>query len=410
MDVKAYRRKIVEAIVEEFNKNSSTRSTHISTKKLFPAYYTGLGDCDFEDLEAFDEAIREGLSEGLFSATRDERCNIFKTIIATKDQAEHLASDLHVVSREMYVQQIQSVLARYRNSSCPQVRAWVEAELGADNLRQVSNIVRYDGKVDLFDLEWKLDTLLLGCERITALTDDILCRNLSTAFDYGGSKEFERFYMEKTARILAPSLVASGVSAREILKTFHVLENPACVWIKGCGQLQFTNGDRITLLPSGDGIALSRAVVDQISSVCDVHSILSIENLTTFNSFRPRHGQMVVFTSGYANSLVVRFLQRIHSVGQVQEFSHFGDLDAYGFDILRDLCSRLGFCIHPFLMNIATYEQNKTRAIKMSKGNCRLMESLLETKFFTAETHDLFRLLLRDEKTLEQEAISLSGV
>lgn len=405
MDIKAYKHKIVKAIVEEFNKNSSTRSTHISTKKLFPSYYTGLGDYDFEELEAFDEAIREGLSEGLFSATRDERCNIFKTIIATKEQAERLANDLRVVSRETYIQRIRSVLTRYQDSSCSQVKAWVETELGAGNLRQASNVVRYDGKVDLFDLEWRLDTLLQGCERIANLTDDILCRNLSTTFDYGGSKEFERSYMEKTAKILAPSLAASGVSAREILKTFHVLENPACVWIKGYGQLQFTNGDKITLLPSGDGIALSRAVVDQISSVCGADSIFSIENLTTFNSFKPKPGQMIVFTSGYANSLVIRFLQCIYIVGQIQNFYHFGDLDAYGFDILRDLNVRLSFCVRPYLMDIATYEQNKSRAIKMTKGNHRLMELQLQTDFFASETRDLFDLLLKEGKTLEQEGI-----
>lgn len=405
MSVKNFKRKILDTVVEAFNSSASTMETRVSTEKIYKEYYTCTGILDFDAFEEFEEAIKEGIEEGLFRATRNERCNVYKTIIATEEQSEKIAKMLGKVSRKTYVNHLTRVLQRYQSSTCSQVRDWVELELSKRNLKQAKDFMKYSGDIKLDELEKFFTTLLSGCEAIAGLTQDILRRNLSVNYGYGDSKAFEKLYMKKTAKILSPELSANDVDEKEILKLFHVLENPASVWVKGCGRFDFQNGDRISLNSKSDGLAFSRAYIEEISSVSAAGVVLSIENLTTFNSYTPKQGELVVFTSGYANSLVVDFIKKCSLHKTIKEFRHFGDLDAYGFDILKNLKERTSVDIRPYMMNTDTYKANRTNAIPMTTAHRDLMQKQVTMNCFSEESKELFQLLLEEDKMLEQEGI-----
>jgi Uncharacterized protein conserved in bacteria C-term(DUF2220). len=107
---------------------------------------------------------------------------------------------------------------------------------------------------------------------------------------------------------MSPGQFADKVDPYEILKGLHILRNPASVWVRGHGRILFQNGDVMTLSAYSTPFAMTRSLVESIVTV-ETKALLTIENLTTFNDYEPSREDLVVYTNGYANSLVVRFLQ-----------------------------------------------------------------------------------------------------
>ena len=160
----------------------------------------------------------------------------------------------------------------------------------------------------------------------------------------------------------------------------------------------------MTLSAYSTPFAMTRSLVESIVTV-ETKALLTIENLTTFNDYEPSREELVVYTSGYANSLVVRFLQIVLRDCWLQYTRHFGDSDAYGFDILRNLSDRVGKRFASYRMDVETFLQNVNQAIPMTPSNVKLFPKLMADPFFTEDEKLMFSLLMERGKTLEQEGI-----
>jgi len=402
-----YEERIACRLVANYNKDSSKGTYGISTGTIYPEYYSGEKNgvpcLDTESFAQFNRIIEKGISRGLFSSNQDKRTFVYKRITATAKQVQDLA-DLHSLTLlPEYVERMRLTLSLYKDSDCQRVQDWVSQQLGEKDLADVKNWFKFDMFGDISQQEKELKELLDTCDAISGLKDDVLMRNFSVGRSMG-SKGFEQSMKNRVCTIMAPEQYADGVNPNEILKSLHILQNPASVWIKGNGHIVFRNGDTITCSAYTSPLALTRDWVECIDHI-DAKSLLTIENLTTFNDYHIRAGEFVVFTSGFANSLVVEFIRKCAADNALTSVKHFGDIDAFGFVILRDLVSRTGIEISPYYMDALTYEANKAQAINMTDGNRTLFQKLIGDPFYSAEDKGLFRLLLEEGKTLEQEGI-----
>ena len=392
-------------LIAAYNDAPGKSTYGVLTTSIWPDYRpkNKQMNLDFESVRQFHSLIESGIRRGFFSSKLDQKEGIYRKITATEEQIQKIAGVLGQALKPTYTQAMTEVLKRYQNAQCPQLAAWVSRQLENFSGGSIPGWFRFSGTT-VDDSREALELLLRGCAEAYSLTEDLPQREFSVRW-FRGSKDFKDHYAAKLAAIMAPELAAGGVTTVEILKMLHMLQNPASVWIKGDVQLSFQNGDRLSCAPCPSGLALTQDYIKRLDRI-ETQSILTIENLTTFHQIAPPPATMVVFTSGYANELVVEFLRRAISCNGLSRIRHFGDLDAYGFAILENLSKRVGIGVSPYLMNQETYLAHRDQAVAMTDGNVRTFRRLLEDAFFSETEQGFFRFLLSEGKTLEQESIS----
>ncbi len=402
-----YMRKIALHLATAYNRNANREFYSVSTKSIYPEYYTGEKNgvkvLDIEEFQKFENIIEDGVECGEFSAVKDKKTRAYKTIKSTGEQISILAKQQKLTLLTEYVSRMQEILNAHRNSTCPQVTEWISQQLQDESLAGVRAWFKYDVEEGTSVAEDGLTVLLNACEAVYALKDDIMLRNFSSN-NHMTSKGFEGAMMRHVCAIMSPERFADDVEPDEILKGLHILRNPASVWIRGHGRILFQNGDELTLSAYTTPFAITRSLVEKIKTV-EAKALLTIENLTTFNDYAPSGEELVAFTSGYANSLVVYFLQIVHRDCPLQYTRHFGDIDAYGFDILRNLSNRVGKRFESHHMDVETYLKNEELAIPMTDSNKKLFPKLMMDSFFNENEKLVFSFLMEQGKTLEQESV-----
>ena len=243
---------------------------------------------------------------------------------------------------------------------------------------------------------------LHGCEYIANLKEDEFIRNVSVRH-FDGSKDIEN-KATLILKIFFPDMAhlpqgMRAVKQEELFEQLHLIKGYKYVTVKGEGVIHFKNGDRITLGGyKNDVIQLSSNMVQNIASI-ECEQVLSIENLTTFNTYPFDFKGLIVYSVGYMNTVTEAFLRKTNA-----KLFHCGDIDGYGFDILANMQEKLGKVI-PYRMGIAIYEMYKNYAIELTESHKKVLERLIESSTLPMHTN-LFEQMIADGKMLEQEAIS----
>ena len=256
-------------------------------------------------------------------------------------------------------------------------------------------------QIPLDKYEDTLKRFLNACEMINHLQEDTFIRNISEKCGLG-SKLLEKaqplmltiFFPEEVKEIRSMPQALRKKQESILLERLHIIKNYPYACIKGEGKIFFQNGS-ILILDGYKNNAIQIANVKTINKI-ECRKILTIENQTTFNDFPYTFEGLIVYVGGYMNTPTEQFLAKTES-----PIFHSGDLDAFGFDILYSMRRRLQKDITPYKMDIETYEQYKDMAIDMTDANRAKFESFLKE-----EKNPLFELLLKENKTLEQESFS----
>lgn len=401
-----FERMIFERLVQHFNNKPGQHSFAVSTTTIWPEYLAkknGSPNLDIENIHKFHQVIEQGIVDGLFISKKEVRGNYYRQITADPKQVGLIAKRIGVLLRPEYDDCMRGVLKRFSTSKWPQVASWCANELGVRELKGVLSLFKFDPKADLECIRLQFASFMSACEGVCALTEDVPMREFSAKY-FNGSKDLERHYVHKIAFVLAPEMVENKVDDKEILKTLHLVHNPALLIIKGAAKLVFRNGDVLTLTGKESPVALSKAFIDDIEMV-SARRVMTVENLTTFHSYPCSEDWLIVYSSGYANHNVVSFIRKAVYDNCLNTTWHFGDLDAFGFDILRNLAERAKVQVIPYCMGKDFYLEHKECAIGMSSANRKLFEKLLEDPYFSQDDRELFCQLLKDDCVLEQEAI-----
>lgn len=400
-----FKRIIYEKLVSSFNSKPYQKAYSVLTTTIWPDYLgrNGSINFDFDKIHEFHNAIEAGISHGIFKSKKDDRGNLYRQITAEPHQIMVMAKEIGYNLRPDFDNLIITVLNEFQASCCPQVSSWCKKELEDSRLAEVTSFFKFDPQGDMRVRQSQLRMFLAACEGIYALTDDTPVREFSVRY-FNGSKDLEKHYIQKITKVMAREMAENQVEDKEILKTLHLLFAPPMAFIKGHGRITFKNGDCVTLTGRTSPIALSKDYVDDIMRV-DAARVLTIENLTTFQSHPCNDDWLIIYNKGYAHHLVVSLLVKIARDNALQETYHFGDMDAYGFDILRNLAARTNLKVLPYCMSINFYDKNLDHCITMNESNYNLFKKLLQDPYFSEHEKTVFAKLLQDNKILEQEAI-----
>lgn len=149
---------------------------------------------------------------------------------------------------------------------------------------------------------------------------------------------------------------------KEILTEYGIYYMPDYVYLKGKGTLA-AGAERIDLSVLKQGLGISGEDIGQVHLIdtMGIKKVITIENLTTFFRWQ-EEDSLLVYLGGYHNAVRRILLQEIYACCPEAAYYHFGDIDAGGFEIYRDLREKTGIPFQMYQMDLETLEQECIRA------------------------------------------------
>ena len=217
--------------------------------------------------------------------------------------------------------------------------------------------------------------------------------NDSKAFEHMGGKIaniFRRFKQEY-----------KNMDLEEILADYNIYHTPNYVYLKG--EAIISIGDEtIDLTYMRQGIGISGEDIGRVKfkSVEKIQKVITIENLTTFFRWK-ENNSLIVYLGGYHNSVRRLLLQEVYSSIPGKLYYHFGDIDAGGFEIYRDLCARTGIPFVMYNMDLETLKAYERYGKDLTNNDRIRLDNMKEQEGLT----DVIEYMLRHNVKLEQECI-----
>lgn len=374
----------------------NTRTIHIEMrfgKKNIPAYYEESSD-EYEKIHILMKQL--------------EQRNLIQ-IIWSENKVNHIIAKVRLNVDEL------QLAYKYVNRTA-------KSELVSDNIKMLKeNLKRTDTPVaeslikhlvecleqnksvkEFIELKDLLDTerLLEAVRLIESNTKQVYIREFSSAV-YHDSKIFEK--MQGRIRHIFTSFKegCEGIELSEILAEYNIYHNPNFVYLKGDIVIGVGN-ENINLSVLKQGIGISGEDINQIN-LFDVHKIkkvITIENLTTYYRWQEENS-LIIYLGGYHNSIRRDFLKKVYYRIPNAKYYHFGDIDAGGFEIHRDLCDKTGISFEMLYMDLNTLRQYEQFGRKLTENDKKRLIAMRER----SELQEVVDYMLKHDVKLEQECI-----
>ena len=357
---------------------------------------------DFEDVDLIDDFQKELKnleSEKLISIESRNR-HIVKIIANTTDDCWTRVRDILGV-KEKKVQQ-QEELDFYRGFLS-------RNSIIVDFCKTQIDRIEADRKA-AYPLEESANIIKL-LDYILSNHPEILERELSIEVLHD-SKAWEKSYRTKVCKILHESgkfnETVDGLEETKeiydtILEILNVYKNPSYIYFKGSAKIKFADG-RILDVMQNKALALPSTEVSDIDEIDILNkTVMTIENLTSFNRVRGTD-VFFLYLSGYHNSVKQVLLKKIFDQNQSKNilYYHFGDIDPDGFYILDNLRNKTGIDFKPYCMDVENLEKYRNYAKPFESNDFKKAESLIAAKKYV----NITTFMLNNKIKLEQEIIS----
>lgn len=235
---------------------------------------------------------------------------------------------------------------------------------------------------------------------------DIMERELSLAV-LGDTKLFEKSYQSRICSIIEEyeELDLSALDKKEkekaILEEYQVFSNPSYIFFKGNVDIHYTDGSSISVTPDNPIAILSEAIARIEMIKVNSNQIVTVENLTSYNRINDNKSTFI-YLSGYHNTAKQRFLKKIAENNSGVSWFHFGDIDADGYFILKNLVEKTGISFVPLYMGVQQLINYRQYCKPLEKNDMVKANSLLKVHFYD----EVMEFMLANNCKLEQEIIS----
>ena len=174
------------------------------------------------------------------------------------------------------------------------------------------------------------------------------------------------------------------------------------------GQLSFriyeTEFD-LANLKQGIGISGEDLSAIRFCEMSAIKRVITIENLTTFFRWEEPES-LIIYLGGYHNAVRRALLKAVYEALPDAEYYHFGDIDAGGFEIYRDLCQKTGIPFEMYRMNLDTLKAYQEYGRELTENDrIRLRKILERNAGETEEICEVIRYMLEWNVKLEQECV-----
>ncbi|KGM92846.1 hypothetical protein Z968_13000 [Clostridium novyi A str. 4552] len=260
-----------------------------------------------------------------------------------------------------------------------------------NKLEEKASIKKY---LDIENIE-ECKNILNALKNVISQQEEIFKRNFSIRI-FNDSKRFEAIE-GKVLRILKDFTSEETLTLEE----FNIFNNPSYVYFKGNTRLKLKN-KVLDIVDLKFGIGISSQDLNEIREVeINTSKIITIENLTTFNTFN-EDDFVCIYLGGFHNNARRELLKRIKKDNGGKKFYHFGDIDCGGFKILKHLREKTSIDFIPYNMNLETLINGRSYCKELTQNDKRVLEEMLKEESFK-EFYDVFEYMLKENIKLEQE-------
>lgn len=367
------------------------RSIQFEVSKEYPIYKDRYDNEKYRDINT---AIEKNVAVGLIIAEKDQtgRYSKIKLNIARVDDCYALLKRTSIPDQ---CKKVLSVLEKANNVECLLI-----GRIVSDFCEQIKAYKKLP-----YDLGYdarRVGEVLQVLEAVTKLTSETYIRNFSTAL-FKDSKRFQREYRSTIESILF-NYTDDVVEKDDILGYYNLYENPTYVLIKGNARICFDES-AIELSEMPGGIALSNgslAGIHKISVKAD--KVITVENLTTYHDCDEQDA-VYIYLGGYHNTSKQKLLELIYENNGDKEYYHEGDLDVYGFLILKNLIDKTQIPFKPLFMDLGTIERFYRAGLykNLSARDRKVITSKKDGQLSAYK--DVLEYMLANDCKVEQESI-----
>ena len=391
--MKRYESSILNALLDQYERSKSFIGKNVQNQSfnkritdLFPGY---ADEANFDLFSEVNSQVASLEKEGLITVKRKKRGKIDTEIISSVTLViNKLDQCYHALGRQPKADK-NAAIKKLLNEYCDRTPL-----LGAFCEEQFKRLDE-NKKVQYSDDLEKLEQILRVLAEIESVEEETFIRNFSIRV-LGDSKAFEHI---KTAVISLLCEYGDYPDKECVLQDLNIVNNPGYVYVKGNGIITIS-GQNIDFGRMDGDFGLSSALLDDIEKIeVSASKVITIENLTTFNSFVDKDA-FVIYLGGYHNSIRRNMIRKIYENNPDKKYYHYGDIDAGGFYILLDLRRKTGITFTPLNMDLGTIKKYKDFTKKLTENDRTRLKYLLGGEF-----DEVINYMLENDCKLEQEAI-----
>ena len=189
------------------------------------------------------------------------------------------------------------------------------------------------------------------------------------------------------------------------LSEYQIYHTPNFVYLKGKARISFGNKE-IDLSFLEQGLGISGEDINRIQFVQSdkVEKIITIENLTTYFRWKEENS-LIIYLGGYHNTERRNLLNKIYQIYPEAYYYHFGDIDAGGFEIYRDLCEKTNIPFKMYYMDLPTLQRYQMYGKKLTENDKKRLIEL--QKKGDIDVKEIISYMLKQDVKLEQECIEM---
>jgi len=259
----------------------------------------------------------------------------------------------------------------------------------------------------LTDSSWNLD-LLTVLSALSSLEAETPYRVFSV-HAFNDSKRFDELKPAIIRLVRLANREWKPLSSEDVLRELNLVANPTYMHLAGNWQLTTQSGEILSLGGFSPSIGFPAAQIENIQSVA-IHadSVLCIENLTSFHEFIRIKGTddsqyAIICLMGNPSPSIRRLLRLVSEATSIHLWS---DMDYGGFNILSQMRRYVRYQIHPYLMDIPTFEKYAHLSRPLTQIDIRNLKRLC-TQPELADIRSTIEHLIHRGLKLEQEAIQV---
>lgn len=385
----SYRERIIEKLLDKYERsksfigaNTKNQSFTMHLGKEFPVYSD---DSKIDEIKAIDDAINELASEGILTCKYGKNGLLYAVTLNT-DKIDQCYRILKRKPKSDLNRDLISIYQKYRNGS-QILETFCAKQLERIELNK--NPQHYYGDIR------ELENVLIALQAIEGVEQETFERDFSVRV-LGDSKAFE-----KIRGTVISILYEYGDFPEKgtVLEDMNIVKNPGHVFFKGAGIIS-VSGQVLDLGALAGDISISSVMLRDIDRITvSGNSVITIENLTTFNTYVPQD-EFVIYLGGYHNTARREFIKNLYDQNPVKKYYHYGDIDAGGFYILLHLREKTGIHFEPLHMDVKTLMNKKEFTKKLTENDEKRLKSLLGGEF-----DEVIIYMLEHDCKLEQEAL-----
>ena len=389
-----YEKQILNALLDKYERSKSFIGTNQVTQRftvqpetLFPKYKD---DSEFELYCAVNESIDHLEKQGYIEVKKHKN-GVVQRVALIVTKLNDIYAYIDRKPKTDTVSELRNLLLHYKDAN---------AILPAYCARQLERL-DLNKPVEFFDDDLPgFETALKVVSEITNVENEMFERDFSIKI-LGDSKAFEHV----RSKVVSLLYEYGDFPEKEtLLADLNIVKNPGHVYFKGAGTISIC-GQKIDFSKMDGDIAISSVMLKSIDSIEVLGStVVTIENLTTFNAFKCTDA-FAIYLGGYHNTNRRNFIRKVYNQNPNKIFLHFGDIDAGGFYILEHLRKRTGINFSPYKMDAETLKENLAFAKKLTENDKKRLAMLLDSEY-----EDTIRFMLDNDCKLEQEAMYLKEI